>query len=131
VGQSQGNVDRSGQQGNAFIGTEQEIGRGPTVEETHDDASRTEDEAPRGVEDLPTQGLRTSLSPAAFGHSNWNHRTRSPARATTINQFAVRFETGEREPAEPGLLQSLDVTLDVSMGLVVTSSCTGSPSASV
>ena len=54
MGQFQGNVDRSGQQGDAFIGTEQEIGRGPTVEETHDDASRTEGKTPRGVEDLPT-----------------------------------------------------------------------------
>jgi hypothetical protein len=63
-------------------------------------------------------------------HSNWNHRTRSPARATTISQFefASKMVNGNRQSP---VLQSLDVTLDVSVGGMMTSSCTGSPSASV
>ena len=74
------------------------------------------DESPGAWKRPQRSALGRALTQGPSKQSSWNQRTRSAARAHGHHPVGVGLEAGEREPAEPGVLQPLDVALDVGMG---------------
>ena len=101
----------------APVGAEECVGAGPAVDDADDRAGAS------GGPGVPARGRSPSAAPwvgrrsrSPSKQSSWNQRTRSAAMAHSHHPVGVGLEAGEGEAAEPGVLQALDVLLDVGVG---------------
>lgn len=97
---------RSGEHCDAAVAVEQEPGGGPAVDDAHDAAACPVYEPSRRVEDPPSKGLRSRLTPrhAPSMHKSCNHRTRSAdrgrGRAMCQAALASKLVNGNRVSPE-------------------------------
>jgi hypothetical protein len=68
------------------------------------------------VKDLPAQDLGSRLAPFTVQAQQLEPTHEVSAESDTEEPVAIGLEAGEGETVEPGLLQALDVTLDVGVG---------------
>ena len=72
-----GSADRSGDQCDAPIGTEQHVGSGPAIEDAHDALAGTMNGRPGACKSPHRRALGRAFPQEPSRHSSWSQRTRS------------------------------------------------------
>jgi len=100
----------------ALVGVEEYVGGGPAVDEAHDAAPGSVHEAAGGVQDRPAQRLGSGVGPGAGEAQELEPAQQVGGEGEGHHPRRVGVEVREREPAQPGVLQPLDVLFDMRVG---------------